>query len=1399
MILSKPILKTLELDIESDPTVVGRKLTTLNPFLKDVDAFEEDRFPYLCSLRKRKSNAEVDACIGTLIAPRWALAAADCLNPALPNSAGKRPVLYCGGGLYHEQIFNTIEISIHDINKRQNTPTLNFALIKLDREAKGPFPVLASYDALNEDTQLAVPSRKRTGMNVPVTVLHKISARELQSAKQFNEASNSMKPETDFGVRGEIQLNSDSTRTTPVRDCANGGCGAPIFAPNDVMNGTVKVGSGDSDVVVGFAFFFGDAATLVRFANATLQYIKPLFKCATEKACTPSPSPSTLPVPVPSPSPLTSPLTHPLPWVPVSPTSPSSSPVQPAPSTPVVSPSPETLLHHSVKETEHEMHASTETVVKPPVISEPEPSKEEKEETLSISAPEVEPEVIQTKTVPVPVLETEPTEEETVPASAYEIESAKEETVSVPAPATEAKKEATVAAPVPASTEKIAVTPIPVPETIEEAKVLTPVPEPKSMEETKVSAPVPEPETTEKTQSLPPVPVPKSMEETTVSAPVLEPETTEKTQLTLPVSVPETTEEVTVSAPIPAPDSTSEEILIPAPLTEVSLPAPVEKLITSIPSVELSPTEQILFPETTAPSPVIEPSVEPLMSQPGPPPSVSVVLSPSPKPTKSPKPLKSPKLSKGTLPKHCPKNLTEFEQMDDAKKFTIIKQMIVKDDNEGIRSVLCTGLNVKKTFGQQQITLLHLAARSNAAKSIGILMECGADINAEDSNGRTPIFATINVNATAAAQVLAKYKPDFGHYDNFGFTALIQSALQNRVIILRVIIKGGADLEAPCKNLASEGDTALFIAAALGCVKSVAELLRHGAEVNILDKRGISPLFDAAKQGHTTIAKLLIKAGAKTDVVDKEGNTALHCAAEGGYIIIVKEKEEEDKIAKYWQSVQEREAKTESQKKQIATAAEQAYIEICKEHESTSKAKQDEERLLELLYLEEQEQKLKDAKSLKLQTQAKLRQDLINENERLLKFKSEQEEKRKQEEAEFRSKMLTQFAEEDKIDQLNAQKRRQKQIQHRRDVERMIQERRMAWNKQKELEEQEEQARRAAEQQKAELIEHEKTRLLMEAESLQELVTPQTRINCKVHLETISDIDEKTISESSLHRHGEHYTETLGSEGVGGSDLESNVDMEEDSEATVSEDLNIQGSESETLESAGWQPSPRLTARQQARQQRLLQGIQQTQWNDMSLPRNLDFSNKNKQKDVLSEEQHLKRLKDAEVRRLRTQKARRDTMEFTKARIRASTSNKFKDMLGNGQVEKRKIVRPSISFLPGRVKIRKSINRTALILPKEADLPSALQPRSFAQYPVQKVVEEFKLDLNCFVERSILGKQVEVLPKGPDRVGIVLEGIRILTGVSQSALCVSARTGTVIGVHYGQNRTKLKKIKIRLN
>lgn len=55
----------------------------------------------------------------------------------------------------------------------------------------------------------------------------------------------------------------------------------------------------------------------------------------------------------------------------------------------------------------------------------------------------------------------------------------------------------------------------------------------------------------------------------------------------------------------------------------------------------------------------------------------------------------------------------------------------------------------------------------------------------------------------------------------------------------------------------------------------------------------------------------------------------------------------------------------------------------------------------------------------------------------------------KEEEEEFRQQMMAKFAEDDRLELLNAQKRRMKQLEHRRTVEKLIEERKEQYQRQK--------------------------------------------------------------------------------------------------------------------------------------------------------------------------------------------------------------------------------------------------------------------------------------------------------------------------------------------------------------
>lgn len=74
----------------------------------------------------------------------------------------------------------------------------------------------------------------------------------------------------------------------------------------------------------------------------------------------------------------------------------------------------------------------------------------------------------------------------------------------------------------------------------------------------------------------------------------------------------------------------------------------------------------------------------------------------------------------------------------------------------------------------------------------------------------------------------------------------------------------------------------------------------------------------------------------------------------------------------------------------------------------------------------------------------KIRQRLMMQRtcQEEMAFKEMRRQAEKQEEEEFSKMMMAQFAENDRIEQMNAQKRRMKQLEHKRAVEKMMEDRR---------------------------------------------------------------------------------------------------------------------------------------------------------------------------------------------------------------------------------------------------------------------------------------------------------------------------------------------------------------------
>ena len=97
-------------------------------------------------------------------------------------------------------------------------------------------------------------------------------------------------------------------------------------------------------------------------------------------------------------------------------------------------------------------------------------------------------------------------------------------------------------------------------------------------------------------------------------------------------------------------------------------------------------------------------------------------------------------------------------------------------------------------FGQQP---LQRAARISSEKGVRILLDAKADVHfKEEKFGMTALhYAGMSNDNTAIAQMLLDHGADINAKDDYGTTPLIKAGLQNRKAMVKFLVQNGADLE----------------------------------------------------------------------------------------------------------------------------------------------------------------------------------------------------------------------------------------------------------------------------------------------------------------------------------------------------------------------------------------------------------------------------------------------------------------------------------------------------------------------------------------------------------------------------------------------------------------------------
>uniref|UniRef100_A0A8D0G6A8 Notch receptor 3 n=1 Tax=Sphenodon punctatus TaxID=8508 RepID=A0A8D0G6A8_SPHPU len=197
-------------------------------------------------------------------------------------------------------------------------------------------------------------------------------------------------------------------------------------------------------------------------------------------------------------------------------------------------------------------------------------------------------------------------------------------------------------------------------------------------------------------------------------------------------------------------------------------------------------------------------------------------------------------------------DLTEEEEVDESSA-NIISDLI------------CQGANLSAQTDRTGETALHLAARYARADAAKRLLDAGADTNAQDNTGRTPLHAAVTADAQGVFQILIRNRStDLDARMGDGSTALILAARLAVEGMVEELIACHADVNA----VDELGKSALHWAAAVNNMEATIALLKNGANKDMQDSKEETPLFLAAREGSYEAAKILLDHFANREITD---------------------------------------------------------------------------------------------------------------------------------------------------------------------------------------------------------------------------------------------------------------------------------------------------------------------------------------------------------------------------------------------------------------------------------------------------------------------------------------------------------------------------------------------------
>jgi hypothetical protein len=193
-----------------------------------------------------------------------------------------------------------------------------------------------------------------------------------------------------------------------------------------------------------------------------------------------------------------------------------------------------------------------------------------------------------------------------------------------------------------------------------------------------------------------------------------------------------------------------------------------------------------------------------------------------------------------------------------------------------------------------------------------------------------------------------------------------------------------------------------------------------------------------------------------------------------------KEKNENQKYKEFTIKKDAQEAEQKKARAELEAIKDKIFQRLKAEEEQRQKEKELLEDLRAQLYQEEFDANERKKDRMEKEKRVQQKEQMIEAEREAHAFKLARKQEEERMETEFRIRMLDKFANDDKLEQMNAQKRRMKELEHKREVERLWQEKLAIYREEREQELEEERRKKEEERWREEVIRQEKERLLRE-------------------------------------------------------------------------------------------------------------------------------------------------------------------------------------------------------------------------------------------------------------------------------------------------------------------------------